>query len=102
MPAIVLVGLQFGDEGKGKITDMLRLRRIRRQQSANARVMRATAAGRPDVTLDTRAHALDPFGCLLPIKAQELAAEVTVFVAVTKDAAVDSDDRLSRSQTRSR
>jgi adenylosuccinate synthase len=23
MPAIILVGLQFGDEGKGKITDML-------------------------------------------------------------------------------
>ena len=78
MPAIIVVGLQFGDEGKGKVTDMLA-----RTADAVVRFQGGANAGHRVIWGEqTFSFRLVPSGVLYPGKVNLLGSGTVVNIGV--------------------
>ena len=89
MPAIIVVGLQFGDEGKGKVTDMLA-----RTADAVVRFQGGANAGHRVIWGEqTFSFRLVPSGVLYPGKVNLLGSGTVVNIGVLLDELAQLDAR---------
>jgi adenylosuccinate synthase len=89
MPAIIVVGLQFGDEGKGKVTDMLA-----RTADAVVRFQGGANAGHRVIWGEqTFSFRLVPSGVLYPGKVNLLGSGTVVDIGVLLDELAQLDAR---------